>query len=751
MSRITSSFNKRWCTVPWPKMLAASEMDMLKRFWSLEKGFRVAVWPVMIACPHMPLLPVKMPKVWRLENCWPCVKQHEELFTQQTMTCHCAEQLCVATGFMWSLYEPGEWVMIWEVHLNQGSWIGRAKVINQERSTTVFRNNSGTLVRAAPAHIRPVSAVQAQLIPIEDKLQAVQRSPNHGPLNSNAINPNNTEIPISNLQNNQTTSNSPENHHRSASNASSERPDQEPEETTPMTISNPTTPDNPSDQNNLPEQSKLEPHEILVPDDTVDELMCDLLTCVDDANDELIGPFNDESVWRAELEFTQDQLESMCLDGSKPNEEELLMLATTAKRQRTEVKLSTLDSNERQEFEEAKAKEVQDWLQTGAVVRMFRHELPPKQILKCKRWYVWKPITESCDQKTNNGIVRKVKARLVVLGFQDPQLDTIPKDSPTLGRTSKMLIAQVLASMRWTLMSFDIQAAFLQGRTQENRVIAAEPFPEMISAMQLSQMRCAALWIRPTALLMHHSFGLWSWIRHFDRWISIPSPFDPCLYLLYKEGATEPSGILGVHLDDGICGGDSCFLSQIQKLEGRFPFGSKKSQNFALTGIEMSQNNDHSITMSQEKYITKIYPHSTTKRKPTWTSSHRRWTSGFTGFIWFLTECIRQYETKFVKPTQFPAERCQQSDHWNSHPRQPYPSRSKTPQKHINSYSTNSTGEKKISCFFRCIPESHTGMMIMATHADISKNHVCPVNPISWGCKKIQRVVTSTLLQKQHP
>ena len=42
-------------------------------------------------------------------------------------------------------------------------------------------------------------------------------------------------------------------------------------------------------------------------------------------------------------------------------------------------------------------------------------------------------------------------------------------------------------------------------------------------------------------------------------------------------------------------------------------------------------------------------------------------------------------------------------------------------------------------------PESHTGTIIMTTHADIGKNHVCPVNPISWGCKKIQRVVTSTL------
>eukprot|EP00435_Cladocopium_sp_Y103_P071311 s103_g37.t1 len=33
----------------------------------------------------------------------------------------------------------------------------------------------------------------------------------------------------------------------------------------------------------------------------------------------------------------------------------------------------------------------------------------------------------------------------------------------------------------------------------------------------------------------------------------------------------------------------------------------------------------------------------------------------------------------------------------------------------------------------------------MATHKDIGRNTTCPVNPISWGCKKIQRVVTSTL------
>ena len=42
-------------------------------------------------------------------------------------------------------------------------------------------------------------------------------------------------------------------------------------------------------------------------------------------------------------------------------------------------------------------------------------------------------------------------------------------------------------------------------------------------------------------------------------------------------------------------------------------------------------------------------------------------------------------------------------------------------------------------------PNSHTGTLIMATHKEIGNNTRCPVNPISWGCKKIQRVVTSTL------
>jgi hypothetical protein len=42
-------------------------------------------------------------------------------------------------------------------------------------------------------------------------------------------------------------------------------------------------------------------------------------------------------------------------------------------------------------------------------------------------------------------------------------------------------------------------------------------------------------------------------------------------------------------------------------------------------------------------------------------------------------------------------------------------------------------------------PNSYAGSITVATHQDISKNTECPISPLMWGSKKIQRVVTSTL------
>ena len=96
-------------------------------------------------------------------------------------------------------------------------------------------------------------------------------------------------------------------------------------------------------------------------------------------------------------------------------------------------------------------------------------------------------------------------------------------------------------------------------------MIAIEPVPEMSAAMQLQATEVCRL--------VKSAYGLidapFLWFTELDKTLRalnfIPSPFDPCLYLLYKENAAEPSGILGIHVDDGLCGGDAYFLSPTSK------------------------------------------------------------------------------------------------------------------------------------------------------------------------------------------
>ena len=48
----------------------------------------------------------------------------------------------------------------------------------------------------------------------------------------------------------------------------------------------------------------------------------------------------------------------------------------------------------------------------------------------------------------------KPKARLVILGYEDPQLESLARDSPTLGKDSRSLIFQYAASTKTKIRSF---------------------------------------------------------------------------------------------------------------------------------------------------------------------------------------------------------------------------------------------------------------------------------------------------------
>ena len=76
--------------------------------------------------------------------------------------------------------------------------------------------------------------------------------------------------------------------------------------------------------------------------------------------------------------------------------------------------------------------------------------------MRCRWILTWKPPSPGTSE-------RRAKARLVVLGFEDPDLQHVPNDAPTLSKDAKQLLLQQVASRQWTLVNFDISTASLKG------------------------------------------------------------------------------------------------------------------------------------------------------------------------------------------------------------------------------------------------------------------------------------------------
>jgi hypothetical protein len=266
--------------------------------------------------------------------------------------------------------------------------------------------------------------------------------------------------------------------------------------------------------------------------------------------------------WKSEILVPEHDIQSWRQE-SDPSE--MTFLATAAKKQRSEVRLSELSTAEREEFSKAKDAEVTNWLKTGTVQKMFCNQLSPEQILKCRWILTWKSIEAADRGPKHSEKAHKARARLVVLGFMHLKIIEIHRDSPTLNKLSKMLLLQLVASKSWGLRSFDIKAAFLQGKPQSGRVIGLEPVPELAKRMQLQPEQICQL-TKSAYGLIDAPFLWYQALR--DELVRLEfetPPFCPCTFILWDPVIKKPDGIIGVHVDDGLCGGNQPFLSKLQE------------------------------------------------------------------------------------------------------------------------------------------------------------------------------------------
>ena len=234
-------------------------------------------------------------------------------------------------------------------------------------------------------------------------------------------------------------------------------------------------------------------------------------------------------------------------------------------------------------------------------------------------------------------------------------------------------------------------------------------------------------------------------------------PFDPCCFVLRSPAtADQPSrleGILGVHVDDGLGGGSHVFEEAIRKLEITFPFGSHKVSAFTFTGIELNQHSDFSITLNQSAYVRKISPIQIETNRKTQlelpvTETERLALRGIVGSLQyaainarpdlssklsFLQSAINHAKVETLMEANRVLHEAKKH-HDVTITIKPIPF---TDFRFMAFSDASFSSAKKL--------DSHAGSIIVGTHQDINRNCQCPISPITWGCRKIQKVVTSTL------
>ena len=364
-------------------------------------------------------------------------------------------------------YHPGEWVMVWRPGKGNaaGFWSGPMKVVVQENQQTIWTTSASKLFRSAPENVRPVTASETHDIPMmpnEPSISVIaQQLPNitqQGITRAVNLDPGNIPSHVTELDNFNPPNHNP-NPESNQSNQSEGQPDQEPEiphSQGPRSQEGGST----VDGSTPPEIPVVDPAvETPIPDeDDDDDLVCEGLYCQDE--DPCMLTDSLDLAWRLEIDVNHQDLQDW---KSEQDKSEMAFLVSAAKRQRAEVKMSSLNASEKEEFQKAKEVEIQNWIKTGTVSKILREKIPYDQVLRCRWILTWKNVDMSPTEYTKDAKRVKAKARLVILGYLDPQLEELPRDSPTLGRNTKMLLLQMIASQGWDLRSFDIKAAFLQG------------------------------------------------------------------------------------------------------------------------------------------------------------------------------------------------------------------------------------------------------------------------------------------------
>ena len=342
----------------------------------------------------------------------------------------------------------------------------------------------------------------------------------------------------------------------------------------------------------------------------------------------------------------------------------------------------------------------------------------------------------------------------MILGFTDPGISHIPNDAPTLSKDGRMLVVQTVASRGWELVSFDVSTAFLK-RKGDGRNLGIQAPEELATALQMTKSDQCQL----QGGAYGRIDGPYLWYKSFRETLEnhgfVCSPFDSCVFSLVTEGPNQKPqvrGLLGIHVDDGIGGGDEYFCSVLQQIQKVYSFGAFQRRTFVFCGVRYFQWDDGSVELDQREYLERISPiqipkHRRAEPLSPVTESERQEIRQLCGSLQYASVNTRPDLAAKIGEVQSRVTRATVGD-------------SLALNRILHEAKTNPVClhlvpipiEELTFCPFSDASfatnrdsSSRQGTIVFATDGRLAENQVGVVCPLAWSSKKIARVVRSTL------
>ncbi|CAL1130588.1 unnamed protein product [Cladocopium goreaui] len=265
-----------------------------------------------------------------------------------------------------------------------------------------------------------------------------------------------------------------------------------------------------------------------------------------------------------------------------------------------EARWSKLTLEEKKSFDGAQAKELSNVLTSKALRSLTAAEeanLDHRKVMQMRWVLTWKS-----DQTA--------KARLVVLGYQAPNLTQVQASAPTMAKLSRNMVLAICANERFTVRAGDVTAAFLQAtqslEDEDLFVWAPAELATLFGADPSNPVK--ALKIQRAFYGLVHAPRKWydhvcaTLLSH--GWRRLTS--DGCVFVLFNGDRLV--GIAGTHVDDFLLGGDDndeVFKQAKAKLMQAYRWGKWEESTFEFAGTTITQRSDFSIEISQQNYIEK--------------------------------------------------------------------------------------------------------------------------------------------------